>query len=54
MYVSSRCYRAPEINLVEKQYDQACDLWGIGCIIHEMLSYILFTRYKKFDDLTQF
>ena len=35
--VQSRWYRAPEVILTEKYYDQAIDMWSIGCIIHELL-----------------
>ena len=35
-YVSLRYYRAPEILLGSKVYNQAVDLWAIGCIISEM------------------
>lgn len=36
-YFGSRWYRAPEILLVQKQYDQAQDMWSIGCMIFEIL-----------------
>lgn len=36
-HVSSRWYRSPEVSLVENQYDQACDMWAIGCILYEIL-----------------
>jgi serine/threonine protein kinase len=39
LHVGSRWYRAPEISIIEKQYDQASDLWGIGCILYELLLY---------------
>jgi len=42
LHVGSRWYRAPEICLVEKYYDQACDQWGLGCIIFELLQYMAF------------
>ena len=54
LHVGSRWYRAPEISLVEKQYDQASDLWSLGCIVHEMLQYIVFTRQNKFNDSKKF
>ena len=41
LHVGSRWYRAPEISIIEKQYDQASDLWSFGCIIYEMLNYLL-------------
>jgi mitogen-activated protein kinase 1/3 len=38
-HVSSRWYRAPEVILLEKQYDQAIDMWGIGCVIFELIKF---------------
>ena len=40
IHACSRWYRAPEVSLVEKQYDQAADMWSFGCIIFELLQYI--------------
>lgn len=37
-HVVSRWYRAPEIILVEKQYDTSIDMWSVGCILSEMIS----------------
>lgn len=36
-YVVTRWYRAPEIMLGFHGYDQAIDMWSIGCIFGEML-----------------
>lgn len=36
-HVGSRWYRAPEIILLQRQYDQAQDMWSIGCVFFEML-----------------
>jgi len=36
-HVGSRWYRAPEISLVEKQYDFASDMWSLGCTFYELL-----------------
>lgn len=33
----SRWYRAPEIILTQKKYDQAIDIWSMGCILAEMI-----------------
>ena len=30
-------YRAPEISLVEKRYDQASDMWSLGCVLYELM-----------------
>ena len=35
--VGSRWYRAPEISLLQKSYDQAQDMWSLGCVIFEIL-----------------
>ncbi|KAI9324185.1 mitogen-activated protein kinase HOG1 [Zopfochytrium polystomum] len=36
-YVSTRYYRAPEIMLTWQKYDEAVDMWSVGCIFAEML-----------------
>lgn len=36
-HVVTRWYRPPEIILIEKNYGPAVDIWGIGCIIAELL-----------------
>ena len=36
-HVSSRWFRAPEVILIENQYDQAVDMWSIGCILFELI-----------------
>ena len=36
-HVCARWYRAPEIILLEKNYGHASDIWGLGCILAEML-----------------
>lgn len=35
-YVATRWYRAPELMLSRKTYDQSIDLWAIGCILGEL------------------
>ena len=37
-FVGSRIYRAPEVILLERQYDQAVDVWGLGCIMAELMA----------------
>lgn len=37
-HVASRWYRAPKLILLEKKYDQAVDIWALGCVLYEMLS----------------
>lgn len=36
-HIQSRWYRAPEVSLVQKRYDIAADMWGIGCVIFELI-----------------
>jgi mitogen-activated protein kinase 1/3 len=36
-HVNSRWFRAPEIALVEKQYDSASDVWSLGCCLYELM-----------------
>lgn len=36
-HITSRWYRPPEIILVEKNYNQAVDIWSLGCVFAEML-----------------
>lgn len=35
--MASRWYRAPEVCLLSKKYDQAQDIWSMGCIVYELL-----------------
>ena len=36
-HVSSRWYRPPEVILTQRHYDTKMDIWGIGCVIAEIL-----------------
>ncbi|KAJ5102636.1 hypothetical protein N7532_003165 [Penicillium argentinense] len=36
-YVSTRYYRAPEIMLTWKRYNEKVDIWSVGCIFAEMI-----------------
>lgn len=36
-YVVTRWYRAPEIMLSVQNYNEAIDVWSVGCIFGEML-----------------
>ncbi|KAK6872570.1 Extracellular signal-regulated kinase 1 [Candida tropicalis] len=38
-YVATRWYRAPEIMLSASNYSTAIDLWSVGCILAELLTY---------------
>ena len=35
--MASRIYRAPELIFLERQYDSAIDVWGLGCIMAELM-----------------
>jgi mitogen-activated protein kinase 15 len=37
-YVATRWYRAPEILLGSNRYTGAVDMWGLGCILGELLN----------------
>ena len=52
IHVGSRWYRAPEVGLVEKQYDQASDMWSFGCILYELyVGYPLFPGEDEKDHM---
>merc|ERR1719263_2675945 len=36
-YVVTRWYRAPELLVQNKRYDEKVDLWSVGCILAELL-----------------
>lgn len=54
-HVTSRWYRAPEVCLLIQQYDQAVDIWALGCIAYEMATCIkgLLSSSKKREILFQ-
>ena len=37
-YVVSRYYRAPELILAATKYNEAIDIWAVGCILFELLT----------------
>lgn len=39
-HVVTRWYRAPEIILMEQDYDKSLDVWSLGCIFAELLMMI--------------
>ncbi|KAJ5362771.1 hypothetical protein N7541_003615, partial [Penicillium brevicompactum] len=36
-YISTKCYRAPELLLTRQTYDETIDVWSAGCIFAEMI-----------------
>ena len=37
-YIATRWYRAPEVMLSWTEYDDKVDVWGVGCVMAEMLT----------------
>jgi serine/threonine protein kinase len=37
-YVVSRYYRAPELILATNKYNEAIDIWAVGCILFELIT----------------
>lgn len=46
-HVCSRWYRAPEVVLLSKDYGQAMDIWSLGCILAELLHFLLPDKTRK-------
>ncbi|KER23439.1 hypothetical protein T265_08660 [Opisthorchis viverrini] len=45
-------YRAPELMLGAKQYDESIDTWSFGCILYEMITgEVLFPGDSEIDEL---
>ncbi|XP_068152818.1 mitogen-activated protein kinase p38a-like [Drosophila tropicalis] len=52
-YVVTRWYRAPEVIFSWREYDQAVDVWSVGCILAELItSQVLFRGKSTFNQLT--
>ena len=50
-YVSTRWYRAPECLLTDGYYGYKMDIWGVGCVMFEVLS--LCPLFPGEDELDQ-
>lgn len=46
-HIASRWYRAPEIIMLEKNYNYSVDIWALGCILGEMLYCSQLTKNPK-------
>ena len=50
-YISTRWYRAPECLLTDGYYGFKMDMWGIGCVLFEVLA--LFPLFPGTDEADQ-
>lgn len=50
-YISTRWYRAPECLLTDGYYGYKMDLWGVGCVLFEVIS--LFPLFPGNDEVDQ-
>ena len=50
-YISTRWYRAPECLLTDGYYSYKMDIWGVGCVMYEILS--LCPLFPGDDELDQ-
>jgi len=50
-YISTRWYRAPECLLTDGHYGYKMDIWGVGCVLFEILS--LFPLFPGDNELDQ-
>ena len=51
-YIATRWYRSPECLLENEVYTTAIDIWGLGCVVAEMISlYPLFAGNDTTDQL---
>ena len=50
-YISTRWYRAPECLLTDGYYGYKMDMWGVGCVMFEVLA--LFPLFPGSDEADQ-
>jgi len=49
-YISTRWYRSPECLMTDGYYDQKMDIWGVGCVMFEILTLVpLFPGKNELD-----
>ena len=46
MMVQTRWYRAPEVILLEQEYDSQIDIWSLGCMFVE-LTYLIIPESQQ-------
>ena len=50
--INTRQYRAPEVMILNREWDQKSDLWGIACVIIEIYSgRLLFDTHSTYEHL---
>ena len=49
-YMATRWYRAPECLLTSGFYGPKMDIWALGCVFYEMITYILKFFLDSFRD----
>ena len=53
-YISTRWYRAPEALMTDGYYDQKMDIWGVGCIMFEIITFFpLFPGKSELDQVNK-
>ncbi len=53
-YISTRWYRAPECLITDGQYNFKMDMWGVGCVLFEMVSlFPLFPGDNEIDQISK-
>lgn len=53
-YISTRWYRAPECLLTDGYYGYKMDLWGVGCVLFEIIAlYPLFPGNDELDQINK-
>lgn len=48
-YISTRWYRAPECLMTDGYYNNKMDIWGVGCVMFEIIS--LFPLFPGNDEM---
>ena len=49
-HVTQRMYRAPELMLLQKEYDGGVDIWSLGCVLGELM----LTSQEYLDEYADF
>jgi renal tumor antigen len=50
-YISTRWYRPPECLLTDGFYDSKIDIWGLGCVLYEII--VLEPLFQGKDEMDQ-